>query len=219
MKFPIIVPCRTCGAEFATVGFDEKDFPPVFCPACKAAIFPQEPPSISVAATRLLLRSQTEIDGGDPTVSIICSAMAVEAAFAQTFIRWKKIEERVHQPDEKQLEEWEDEYKNRTRGRFEKSADFISNLLTRKTFEEFTAIFITKSELAGERLELKLSHICNSLFEKRNHIMHRGKIDHSKDDALGALAAAQNVIFILEAMDAERCEAMRNSFKPVLIQL
>ena len=95
MKFSISVTCRTCGAVLPVIGHGEKNFSPVFCPTCRVAIFCVDPLSVSIVADRLLFRCRAEIDGDDPTVSIICSAIAVETALTQVFMKWKKIDQRL----------------------------------------------------------------------------------------------------------------------------
>jgi hypothetical protein len=227
MKVPIPVPCRTCGAVYTAIGYGEKSIPPVFCPTCRAAIFPIDPLSISVVAERLLIRSRTELDGGDPTLSIICSAIAVETALTQAFIKWKKIEHKVGEPTPEQREELENEYRNGTtrdkskRSGFEKSADLVSIYLTGKMFDDFVGAFVKKSGVAAligpgsprRESELKASHVHKKLFDKRNRIMHWGEVNFEKDDALNAFTAACDAISILKFMDQERCEAMRRSYR------
>jgi hypothetical protein len=110
-----------------------------------------DPLSISLIAERLLLRSRAEVDGGDPTISIICSAVAVEAALTQVFVKWKKIEHNVVMPTATQRDEWEKEYRNAARrdksrrSGFEKSADLVSKSLTNKMFDDFVSGYVKKS--------------------------------------------------------------------------
>jgi len=92
-----------------------------------------------------------EVDGGDPTISIICSAVAVEAALTQVFVKWKKIEHNVVMPTGTQRDEWEKEYRNAARrdksrrSGFEKSADLVSKSLTNKMFDDFVSGYVKKS--------------------------------------------------------------------------
>ena len=174
-----------------------------------------DPLSISLIAERLLLRSRAEVDGGDPTISIICSAVAVEAALTQVFVKWKKIEHNVVKPTATQRDKWEKEYKNAARrdksrrSGFEKSADLVSKYLTNKMFDDFVSGYVKKSGV----IVLEASQVHKELFDKRNRIMHWGDVDFEKDDALSALKVACDAVSVLKAMDRERCEAMERSFR------
>jgi len=226
MKVPIPVPCRTCGAIYTVTGHGEKILPPAFCPTCRAAIFCIDPLSISIVADRLLFRSRAEIDGDEPTISIICSAIAVETALPQVFNKWKKIDLKIGKPTPEQREELVNEYRNGTRrdkskrSEFEKSMDFVSNFLTGKSFDNFVNDFVREKGLAaligsesplGE-VELTASYVHAKLFHKRNRIMHWGEVNFEKDDALSAFTTACDAISVLKAMDRVRCEAMERSF-------
>lgn len=227
MKFSIPVTCSTCGSDLSATGYGEKSFSPVCCPTCRVAIFCVDPLSISIIADRLLSRSRAEIDGGDTTVSIICSAVAVEAALTQVFVKWKKIDQKALEPTAAQRKEWENEYKNcarrdkSKRSGFEKSANFVSNYLTGKMFDDFVSAFIKKNGIAAligsesprQESELKASHVYEKLFHKRNRIMHWGEVNLEKDDALSAFTAACDAIAVLKFMDQERCEAVRRSYR------
>ncbi|HKN74249.1 MAG TPA: hypothetical protein VJW94_03650 [Candidatus Acidoferrum sp.] len=210
MKFPIPVVCPYCGREFSSIGYGKKRISAAHCPGCGKTIPILAPLSISVVADRLLFRSRAEVDGGDPTVSIVCSAVAVEAALTHIFIKWKKIDNKVlREPNATQREEWEKEYRTgakkvRKPSGFEKSANFVSKYLTGKDFDACVNAY-AKNKAASE---LRASHINESLFRKRNRIMHWGKVNYKRDDALSAFAAARDTISILKVMDRKRSEAM-----------
>jgi hypothetical protein len=227
MKFSIPITCSTCGTVLPVTGYGEKSFPAAFCPTCRAAIFCIDPLSISIVADRLLYRSRAEIDCNDPTVSIICSAIAVETALTQVSMKWKEIDRKIGKPTPEQREELEKEYRNGTkrdkskRSEFEKSADLVSKYLTDKLFDDFVSGFVKKNGTAAligaesprRENELKASYIYKKLFDKRNRIMHWGEVGFEKDDALSAFTAACDAISILKFMDQERCETMRRSFR------
>jgi hypothetical protein len=218
MKIPIPVVCPYCGCDFSSLGYGEKRIPPAHCPACGKTILILDPLSISVVADRLLFRSRSEVDSGDPTVSIICSAVAVEAALTQVFVKWKKMDHWVVKPTAAQQNRWENEYRNGTRqdkskrSGFEKSADLVSHYLTGKMFDDFVGAFVKKNGTAAligsgsprQESELKASHVHKKLFHKRNRIMHWGEVNFEKDDALNAFTAACDAISILKLMDQER---------------
>ena len=82
MKFSVPVACSSCGCDFSALGYAEQKFPAAACPECGAQIHILNPLSISVVAERLLYRSQREIAESDYTLSVICSAIAVESAYS-----------------------------------------------------------------------------------------------------------------------------------------
>jgi len=178
-----------------------------------------DPLSISVIAERLLHRSQYEISEGDYTLSIICSAMAVESALTQVFLRWKgldnqKLTRRLASDDEK--DSWLQEYRKQTSpGGFEKSVDFVSKFLCGTQFDDFVDAFLQRSNevaliKAGfpqDKSQLKVSHIQKELFVRRNQIMHLGKLDYQLEDASNALTSALSVFAVLKVMDREKCLA------------
>ena len=91
MKIAVPVICSACGTEFSAFGVGEQRIPPATCPKCGAQIHLLDPLSVSVIADRLLYRSKHELDEGDYTLSIICSAIAVETAFTQAFINGRAL--------------------------------------------------------------------------------------------------------------------------------
>jgi hypothetical protein len=153
MKIQIPIVCPYCRRSFLAQVDGARSVPPVRCPACGNTIHARDP-SISVVADRLLFRSRAEIDGGDPTVSIICSAAAAEAALTQVFVKWKGIDHHALEPSAAQREEWESEYMNATRrdkskrSGFEKCADFVSKYLTGKSFDDFASDFVEQADVA-----------------------------------------------------------------------
>jgi len=230
MKIPIPVVCPYCGFGFSSPGYGKESVPPAHCPACGKTFPILDHLSISVVADRLLFRSRAEVDGGDPTVSIICSAVAVESALTQVFVKWKKIDHHVLRPTAAQQEEWESEYRNVSRqdkskrSGFEKSADLVSKYLTGRLFDDFVSGFLRKNGTAAStgadaprrEGELKASHIHKKLFRKRNRIMHWGDMTFEKEDASVAFTVACDAISVLKIMDKERSETMERSRRKLI---
>jgi hypothetical protein len=169
------------------------------------------------------MRGQREIDEGDFTVSIICSAIAVECALTQVFLRWKALDHLRSvgcQPTEAEQNAHEKQYKDNTRG-FEKSANFVSDFLVGSKYDEFVADFIEKSKTAELikagfpqfESQAKSGHINAKLFAKRNRIMHWGEVSYDKDDASDGLTAARAAISVLKAMDHRKNMAMEQAWR------
>lgn len=224
MKIPVPVICSACGTEFSAFGVGEERIPPATCPKCGAQIHILDPLSVSVIADRLLYRSKHELDEGDYTLSIICSAIAVETAFTQVFIKWKSIEylnETGNTASETEVDAWEDEYRKQTRGSFERSANLVAQYLVGKTFDEFVTDFLARSNVVAlikvgfpqYESQANLNHIYVELFRRRNRIMHWGRMDYQLDDAKIALQAGRTAFAILQVMDRERYEAMERAWR------
>jgi hypothetical protein len=194
------------------------------CPKCGSAIHIIDSLSVSVVADRLLYRSQSELASGDYTFSIVSSAMAVEAAYTQAFMKWKSIEHqraRGANPTDKEKETWEDEYRDETRGNFEKSAKFVAKFLYGKTFNQFVDDFLARESKAAvikagfppNKDQLQSKYIHTELSRRRNRIMHWGKVDYQQADASVALRAAQTAFAVLKALDKQKYEAMEKAFR------
>jgi hypothetical protein len=224
MKFTIPVFCSGCGCNFESAGYGDEKFPPAQCPSCCQQIHLIDPLTISVVADRLLLRSRREIDEGDFTLSIVCSAMAVECALTQVFLKWKGLDfwrSGGRQPTDAEQDAYEQEYKQKTSpGGFGKSADFVASFLVAKTYDEFVHDFVSKSGVAAMikasfppyESHTKARHIHKELFAKRNRIMHWGQVDFATVDASSGLAAATAAISVLKAMDREKYLAMEKEW-------
>jgi hypothetical protein len=218
MKITIPVSC-SCGNVFCANGYAGKKFPLVICPKCNTPIYIIDHLSISVAADRLLYRSKTEMEGGDFTLSIICSAIAVECTLTQVFLKWKAIENgriTMQSATAAERDAWEKEY--RKNSKFIDSANFVSNALVGKKFDDFVANYITtnkdhpgiliKAGLPKMVSQTKLKYFQKEIFDRRNRIMHWGKVDYQQSDAAPCLSAAIGIINILKLMDRLRCEKM-----------
>jgi hypothetical protein len=222
MKFSVPVICPSCKSKFAAPGVREERIPAAACPNCGDVIHIIDPLSLSIVAERLLYRSHTELTAGDYTFSIISSAIAVEAAFTQAFMKWKSIDypqTTGKEPTDEVEQAWEEEYRKVTRGSFQTTAKFVAKFLCGKTFDQFVSDFlacntpaaIIKAGFPGNIDHLNSDYIYTELFLRRNRIMHRGKVDYLEADASVALEAARTAFAILKAMDKERCEVMERA--------
>ena len=220
MKFAVPVKCG-CGCEFSVPSYAEESLQSAKCPGCQMIGILCQPLSISVVADKLLYRSKTEIDGEDYTLSIICSAIAVECALTQVFLKWKGIDSLKltgHLATDSERNLWEKEYRKATeRGGFMKSANFVSEFLCGKKFDDFVANFENQSRkstvahtgptIASSRPAA--SYIQDELFRRRNRIMHWGDVGYQQPDARLCLNAASGFIGTLKTMDREKTSRAR----------
>lgn len=222
MKIPIPIICPSCVNKFTLLSIGEDELPPATCPHCGTLIHIIERLSVSTIADRLLYRSQHELQEGDYTLSIICSAIAVETAFTQTFMKWKRLEyqkETKTQADETQFNTWESQY--RKQSNFVSSANFVTQFLVGKTFDEFVEDFyarsstatLIKAEVPRDKTRATIGHINGELFHRRNKIMHWGEVNYQHKDADIALHASYSAVAILKAMDNERNEAAERAWR------
>jgi hypothetical protein len=215
MLFPLRVPCSACGSTSTVTTNATQQYPQHTCPQCGASISIMDPLTISLIADRLLIRVESEIEKADFTVAIILSAMAVETAVTQVFIKWKGIEYYGKTgsltPTEDEQDAWENEYRRETMkpqkglSSFEKEADFVSLFLVGKKYDDFVSEKAAGTTQDASLLSAKLIH--NDLFNKRNRVMHWGEVTYGREDASTALAAAERAIRTLKMMDEEKWKA------------
>jgi hypothetical protein len=75
--------CKYTTEAIVSDGIGEDRIPAAIWPKCGSTIHIIDPLSVSVVAERLLYRSQSDLDAGDYTFSIVSSAIAVEAAYTR----------------------------------------------------------------------------------------------------------------------------------------
>jgi predicted RNA-binding Zn-ribbon protein involved in translation (DUF1610 family) len=90
IKVPLLITCTACHKEFRheVVGTALPDY--FECPKCGAKPYNIRP--LGNMATKLLIeRANQELTSCDVTLSILLSAIAVEAEMAYLFFKWKGI--------------------------------------------------------------------------------------------------------------------------------
>jgi len=211
MKFSFPVPCK-CGETF-TVHVTGIEFPEdAKCPKCNSTIW-LVPPLGNLVGMAILGRANAEVQGGDWTIAIVLSAMAVECDMAYLFMKWNRVElMATRDPNEADEEAWETEWR-KILG-VAPRLDKVSSLLTGKPFDLF---------LSQDSRLLQSLHTCcpastavaspkeffiKELFHKRNKVVHFGEINFQKADAEMCLRLATTLTQILRAMDAESCRAL-----------
>lgn len=155
----------------------------------------------------LLERAKQEFAHNDITISVLLSAVAVEAEMAYLVLKWKAIDS-GKLPSEQTQEgrnQWEDEWANmRSIG---KRLDELSRLLTNKPFDEFACLNkeLLKPALTGYKPAASMKDFLQEqFFDKRNDIAHYGKIDFEAADGKQSLSLANALLNLLRAMDVKR---------------
>jgi hypothetical protein len=208
MRFQYNQPCQ-CGGSIAFTTTGDNRFPPALCESCGRSGNLIDPLSPSVTADRLIYRSKAELEAGDYSVAILLAAIAVETFLTQIFLKLKGMEHYASGfawPDEAQEALWEEEYPRS--GGFPGPANFISNRLVGKSFDQFTHNNPTAQSIFAalpNPNSLPLSTLCQTeLFRKRNRIAHWGYVNSTKGEAERCFAIALAVVGILKEMDRIR---------------
>jgi hypothetical protein len=211
MKFSFPVLCN-CGQPFS-VYVTGTQFPEdAKCPKCNLTIW-LVPPLGNLVGMAILGRANAEVQGGDWTIAIVLSAMAVECGMAYLFMKWNRVElMATRDPNDADEGVWETEWR-KTLG-VAPRLDKVSSLLTGKPFDLF---------LSQDTRLLRSLHMCcpasttvaspkeffiKELFHKRNKVVHFGEINFQKADAEMCLSLARTLTKILGSMDAESCRAL-----------
>jgi hypothetical protein len=209
MKSSITIPCR-CGKQipFEVTGSVLPDH--AKCVDCGATTYLMEPLG-NIVSMLLMERAKQELAHNDFTISGLLSAIAVEAEMAYLFFKWKGIDSGklpIEQTpeDREQLEgEWAD---MRSIG---KRLEELSRLLTRKPFDEYARLKkdVLKPALTSYDPATSIKDFFqDQFFDKRNDIVHYGKIDFQEGDGRQSLSIAGALLGLLHAMDIERIAAM-----------
>jgi HEPN domain-containing protein len=205
MKFTQNFLC-SCGYKLPFSAYGDGDWSSIVCPICGNASGVIDPLSVSVTAERLLYRSETELEAGDYSLSILLSTIAVECFLPQMFIKLKEMKSlgegfSLRTPENE--EAWEREYGKRSG--FENPADFISKEMSGKTFDLFVAsnrraMSVMSSFPEAIGLSAK-SYFQRELFNRRNRIVHWGYVNSTKEEAEHCHKLAIAIVSILREMD------------------
>jgi hypothetical protein len=160
-------------------------------------------------------------------MTIICSAMAVETALTRVFLKWREIKHGfpATATTEADRKTWGKEYRKGVgKGGFANSANFVSNYLTGKSFDDFVDDSLKRSKtvtrikagLTGAETHMKTAHISSELFNRRNRIMHWGNVKYQKDDAQKAFVAALNSLAVLKVMDKKKADVFDRELRAML---
>ncbi|HXY13854.1 MAG TPA: hypothetical protein VEI26_05075 [Terriglobales bacterium] len=204
MKFSIPITCDDCGEFLVDVNGTQlpKD---AKCPKCRKTIWLVEPLG-NIVGMAIMHRAATELIGGDSTLTIVLAAMAVESQLAYLFMKWNRLDLTLQRnPTDADEEEWEERWRDirSVAARF----DRVSSLLAGQSFDSFLSAngellksVRTQYQSSGEASAKNF--FVKGLFQKRNRVVHFGKIDFQQSDAELCFALATALWHILVGMDA-----------------
>lgn len=205
MKSSITIPCA-CGKQMS-LGISGSALPEeAVCASCGRTTYLIAPLG-NVPTMLLMERAKYELAQNDVTISILLSALAVEAEMAYLFFKWKgidsgKLSQEQTPQDRKQ---WEDEWANmRSIGN---RLEELSLLLPKKPFDEFAQQNMNplKPALAGRDPATSIKDFFQAqFFEKRNNIAHYGEIDFENSVGEHCFLLATTLLKLLRVMDEIR---------------
>ena len=208
MKLPMPLQCG-CGEKFTLeiVGSILPQY--AQCPKCHSSgyVFKR----LGNLVTKLLMeRAKQELVRNDITICMLLSAVAVEAEMAYLFFKWKAIDAKKL-PSEQTPEvkkPWENEWANmRSIG---KRLDELSRLLAGKPFDEFACLnkALLKPASTGHNPGTSIKDFLQEqFFERRNDIVHYGKVDFQEADGKQSLSLATALLNLFHAMDVKRYDS------------
>ncbi len=206
MKFSQNCTCG-CGEQILFETYGDGDWPSALCPACESGAFLIDPLSVSVTAERLLLRSKTELETEDYSMSIVVGTIAVESFLTELFLRSKRLDLKLYNvATAAQIKEWEDEYPRS--GGFSKPANFVSKSISGSPFDDFVsentradAIMSTLQKPPGIS---PTQYFQSELFNRRNRIVHWGYVNSAHPEALLCYRLAVAIVSILRELDKSK---------------
>jgi len=157
-------------------------------------------------ATMLIMeRAKLELERNhDVTMTILLSAMAVEAQMSWLYLKWRAIDDGVLPSEENPAhrEKWEAAWSEMRS--ISNRLDKLSCQLSNGCFDEFAQLNIKwlKDRLDGFDSATSIkAFFQDQIFEKRNRVVHYGNIDFEADDGKKCFSLALALLGLLKAMD------------------
>jgi hypothetical protein len=171
----------------------------------------QQLPLRNIVSLLLIERAKQELINGDVTLAILLSAVAVETETAHLFVKWRGIDSGKllgnQTPEDKK--NWQSEWANmRSIGR---RLEELSRFLTRKPFDEFARLRLDllKPALTDYPPATSIKDFFQTeLFDRRNDVVHYGKIDFDEADGRKCLSLASALLELFHAMDMKGADAL-----------
>jgi hypothetical protein len=170
----------------------------------------QQLPLRNIVSLLLIERAKQELINGDVTLAILLSAVAVETETAHLFVKWRGIDSGKllgnQTPEDKK--NWQSEWANmRSIGR---RLEELSRFLTRKPFDEFARLRLDllKPALTDYPPATSIKDFFQTeLFDRRNDVVHYGKIDFDEADGRKCLSLASALLELFH-VDMKRADAL-----------
>lgn len=205
----ITIPCQSCGKPI-NVQVVGVELPKRADCACGSSIYLVEPLG-NIVTMLIMERGKWELNNKDITMAILLSAMAIEAQMSWLFFKWRAIDDGLlpHEQTHEHKDKWEKEWTDmRT---VSKRSDELSRLLTGDDFDKLAQQNIgwLRPHLDGFDPATSVRDFFQSrLFEKRNQVVHYGKIDFQEVDGRSCGLLARTLLQLLQAMDTKRIQKM-----------
>jgi hypothetical protein len=165
---------------------------------------------------RIMNRAWNELRQQNFTLTIVLSAMAVECELAYFYIKWKAFDfataNDTHFHDPVKREEYAEEW--RSFRYISRRFDEVSQLLTGKNFDLFlldngALLKAVENEYpTSKNFKSSKEFFRQELFDRRNKIVHRGKIDSQEAEGRMCFALATALFHIIKAMDMHRIKVV-----------
>jgi hypothetical protein len=210
MRVPLPVTCPACKEQFAldVRGSGLPEY--TKCPRCGAQSRNLWP--LGNAVTILLMeRAKQELAGGDVTIAILLSSMAVEGEMAFLFFKWKGIDAAKfpHAVTEADQKGWDDAWKGFSS--FKTQLDAVSKLLTYEAFDKFAlqnrGWLLPQLKGFDPATGIK-QHFQSHFYRTRTRVVHYGEVDFQKPDGERCFSLAWALLKLLHAMDRRACELL-----------
>lgn len=207
MKSSFPIKC-SCGHVVALEATGTASFPDTTCPVCHSGLWIVDD---GVVSTRVYNKALEELRGGDFTLSIILSAMAVECDLARLYVKWNEVDlipGGQMQATQDQVDLWAQNL--RSWMNIAVRLDKICEFLTGENFDTFIRscsdlVTSIRAKHPGSADYASYSKFFQEhLFWKRNQIVHMGKIDLGRTDAEECLQIATTLFEIGKEMDGVR---------------
>jgi hypothetical protein len=185
------------------------------CSDCDASISLVQPLG-NIVTMLLTARAKQELAHNDITICTLLSAVAVEAEMSYLYLKWRAIESQKLPADQtlEDKKQWEEECTNMRS--ISKRLDELSRLLTGKPFDEFACLNkeLFKPSLIGYKPATSFKDFFQEqFFQKRNQIVHYGKIDFGEADGTQSLSLATALLDLFRAMDTRRINILDEAHK------
>lgn len=215
MKLSITIDCPACGHSFR-LDVSSGNLPDYSeCPKCGTRSY-NNWPLRNVVTLLLMERAKQELANGDMTLAILLSAVGTETEIAHLFFKWKGIDSGKFPANQTQEDKrrWQDEWANmRSIGR---RLDELSQFLTNRPFDEFARLNMHLLSRALIRYDPATSikvFFQDEFFDRRNEIVHYGKIDFKETDGEHCVLLASALVDLFHAMDMKRFEALEETHR------
>ena len=213
MKHRRSVTCNVCGNSNEVDVIAGQKNPDVTC-KCGAHIYGVGDIDVSRG---VLIKSIQELGNGDFPLAIVLAAMAADCELTHLFFKWRRIDDGLSNsapPDDEKLEA---ELRNYS---VNQKLDKVAELLVGVTLDAYISSNsntdlqkgITRAGVQDLLLGSFRDNVRESLFWPRNAILHSGRTNQNRADAVRCHLIANLILWVYQKMDHQRRLALEKSF-------